>query len=81
MKAVLKFDLDDRSDDLAHKRCVKALDMAMVIWNFQNSRKELEGKIEKMEESDDPYNVLDLILKHFYEICEEEVVDIESLIE
>jgi hypothetical protein len=32
MKAILKFDLNEQDDILAHKRCVKSLDMALVLW-------------------------------------------------
>jgi hypothetical protein len=32
MKAILKFDLNEQDDILAHKRCVKSLDMAFVLW-------------------------------------------------
>jgi hypothetical protein len=32
MKAILKFDLNEQDDVLAHKRCVKSLDMAIALW-------------------------------------------------
>jgi hypothetical protein len=32
MKATLKFDLNEQDDVLAHKRCVKSLDMAIALW-------------------------------------------------
>ena len=34
MKAQLKFDLNDPDDINAHMRCVKAFDMAIVLWDF-----------------------------------------------
>jgi hypothetical protein len=81
MKAVLEFDLNDRDDDMAHKRCIKALDMALVIWDFTyNSKKTLKSKIET-DKITDPYEVLDLVYQHFNELCNEEVVNIDSLIE
>jgi hypothetical protein len=33
-KATLTFDLDDFDDRLEHLRCVKSLDMALVIWEL-----------------------------------------------
>ena len=35
MKAILEFDLNDNDDREAHLRCVKSLEMAIVIWNIQ----------------------------------------------
>jgi hypothetical protein len=34
MKAVLKFDLNDEEERMAHFRCVKSLDMALAMWDF-----------------------------------------------
>ena len=35
MKAILEFNLDDEDDRMAHLRCVKATDMAIVLFNIQ----------------------------------------------
>ena len=35
MKATLEFDLDDTDDSMAHKRCVKSLDMALSIFEIK----------------------------------------------
>lgn len=78
MKAQLIFDLNDRDDDMAHKRCIKSMDMALVIWEFQHNRKRtLEENIEKL----DKYEVLDLVFEEFNRICDEYVVDVDALIE
>ena len=37
MKATLEFNLDDVNDRMAHHRCVKALDMALVLWEIQHN--------------------------------------------
>lgn len=34
MKAVLEFDLDNPDDAMAHMRCVKAKDMALMLFEF-----------------------------------------------
>jgi hypothetical protein len=40
MKAILKFDLDDPDDAMAHKRCIHSTGLALVIWEMiHNSRK------------------------------------------
>jgi hypothetical protein len=36
MTAELKFNLDEPDDVQAHLRCVKALDMALCLWDFNN---------------------------------------------
>lgn len=35
MKATLTFNLSDSEDNYSHKRCVKAKDMAMLLWELQ----------------------------------------------
>lgn len=43
MKAQLNFDLDDPEDRMNHMRCVKALDMALALWDISyRMLKELE---------------------------------------
>lgn len=36
MTAELKFNLDEPDDVQAHLRCIKALDMALCLWDFNN---------------------------------------------
>jgi hypothetical protein len=51
MKAVLKFDLNEEDDVLAHKRCVKALDMALALWDIdQHLRSEAKYKDNEVAE-------------------------------
>jgi hypothetical protein len=43
MKATLEFNLDDPDDRMAHLRCVKALDMALALFEINyNLRKKVE---------------------------------------
>jgi hypothetical protein len=37
MEATLKFNLDNIDDVMAHKRCTKALDMALVLWEIEHN--------------------------------------------
>jgi hypothetical protein len=34
MKGILEFNLDDQEDEVAYMRCVKAKDMALVLWDM-----------------------------------------------
>ena len=45
MKAILEFNLDEPEDEKAHLRCVKALDMACLLWYMERERcKLINGK-------------------------------------
>jgi len=49
MKAVLEFNLDEFDDKLAHNRCVKSLDMALMLFDlnkliFEYKQKEITLK-------------------------------------
>ena len=37
MKAKLTFDLNDPDDRLEHERCVKSLDIALVLWELTHT--------------------------------------------
>jgi len=63
MKATLEFNLTDLDEARAHLRCIKALDMACVLWELRNIRKEIEWMEEQGELSAD--RVMDKILEHF----------------
>lgn len=34
MKAILEFDLNEPEDEMAHLRCVKSLEMMLVLWEI-----------------------------------------------
>jgi hypothetical protein len=63
MKARLEFDLNEPDDIKNHLRCIKALDMALVLWELRNIRKELEWMEEQGELSSE--TVMTKILEHF----------------
>jgi hypothetical protein len=63
MKALLEFNLTDPDEARAHLRCIKALDMAFVLWELRNIRKELEWMEEQGELSAE--QVMQKILEHF----------------
>jgi hypothetical protein len=56
MKAILEFNLEDPDDRISHLRCVRALDMACVLFEIRN----IPNKIKHREEVS-VGEVLDLI--------------------
>jgi len=51
MEAILKFNLDEPDDRMAHFRCVKATDMAIVLFEIQhNLRRKCEDSTDKIFE-------------------------------
>jgi len=72
MEAILKFNLDDPDDRMAHLRAVQSTDMAIVLFHIlHNSKKEMENKTGLD---------LDEVWEHFYQVCEDNNVDIDRLI-
>lgn len=63
MKATLEFNLTDPDEARSHLRCIKALDMACVLWELRNIRKELEWMEEQGELTSE--RVMDKLLEHF----------------
>jgi len=84
MKAILEFDLNDSDDQLAHKRCVLATEMALVIWQLSyNTKKEVERIIENAKEDDkniNAYDGVDLVFEKLNDLLEEHGIKIDSLI-
>lgn len=81
MKAILEFNLDEREDDQALKRCHKSLAMAMVLFDFAyNSRKGIEYELEGREDMD-AFGAVELCFKRFFELLDEHSIIIDDLIE
>lgn len=81
MKATLDFDLSDHDDVMDHKRCVKALDMALVLWEFyHNSKKSLEYKMDADSEFT-RYDAIEAVFEHFRELLDEYGVIINDLVD
>ena len=84
-KAILKFDLNEPDDRMAHLRAVKSLDMASFIFQLtSNTKKELEHYLEsrdiKGEEELKDYEVLNKVFEKIYELVEEYGINIDELI-
>ncbi len=78
MKVKLTFDLDDFDDRLSHERCVKSLDMALVLWEVMtNSYRSLTNGYDE----DDAYHKgVDAVYDHLKELLYEHNVDVDKLI-
>jgi hypothetical protein len=76
MKAQLVFNLDDPDDAMAHLRCVKSLDMALVLW-------EMSGKIRSIVDTseDGKYIDADLIWDAWNEAMENYDINLHKLVQ
>lgn len=78
-EGILKFDLNDFDDRIAHLRAVKSLDMALALWSIiHNTKKNLEWSFESQEI--DKYEALDLVYEKIHEILDEHNINIDDLI-
>jgi len=78
-EAILKYDLNDSDDCMAHMRAVKSLDMARALWDItHNTKKSLEWSMEGKEI--DKYEALELVYEKIYEILEEHNIKLDDLI-
>jgi len=82
MKAVLEFDLDNPDDVLSHKRCMKALDMACILFEIQhNLKKKLTHKFESQPTSWDVFDGVDETFRYINNLFEEYDINLEEIIE
>ena len=79
MKGILEFDLDERFDVEAHKRAVKSLDLAMVLYDMdQYLRAQTKYAPDSM-----PSEVYDALIEtrdKLHEIMSERSIDLDELI-
>ncbi len=78
-EGILKFDLNDPDDRMAHLRAVKSLDMAMALWDIvHNTKKGLEWSMEGKEI--DKYDALELVYEKIHEILNDHNIITDELI-
>ena len=78
-EAILKYDLNDSDDAMAHMRAVKSLDLALALWDItHNTKKRIEWSLESKELN--KYEVLDLVYERIYEILDEHNIKLDDLI-
>jgi hypothetical protein len=75
MEATLRFNLDDPDDNMAHQRCVKALDMALALWDFSGKLRAIVDTSEDGKWIDE-----DVVWKAWNEILEERGINLNQLI-
>ena len=82
MRAILEFDLNNQEDEKSLNRCLKATDMASVIWEFtHNSRKKIEREFESETKGVDVFDGIERCFEHFYKLLEDSNVNINELYE
>jgi hypothetical protein len=78
-EAILKYDLNDSDDCMAHMRAVKSLDMAFVLWELiNNSKRSLERAMHEKEMN--KYEALDMVYERIYELMDEHNIKLDDLI-
>ena len=78
-EAILKYDLNDSDDAMAHMRAVKSLDMALALWELlNNSKRTLERAMHEKEM--DKYEALDMVYERIYELMDEHNIKLDDLI-
>ena len=80
MKATFEFDMNDQDDIMAHLRCTKSTDMALILWNIiYNHKKEFEHFIEA-DKYETQYDLLDAVFQKISNELEYRSVNIDDLI-
>ena len=79
MQAQLIFDLDDQDDQVAHLRAVKALDLAMALWDMDHY---LRSKTKHAPDSmsSEVYDALQETRDELYRIMSHHSISLDELI-
>lgn len=77
MQATLTFNLDNIDDRIAHLRAVKAMDLALSIWNIQEL---LRDRLKYEGLSDLQYDEAETIKNKINEILNEHNICIDELL-
>lgn len=79
MEAILKFDLNEFDDQVAHMRAVKALDLCLMINDFEE---ELRKLVKYAPDSlpEEKYQGYVEVQEKFYEIMNQHSINMEQLI-
>lgn len=81
MEAILKFNLDEHDDEQAHLRCVKALDMALILWDMdQYLRSKMKYGNKDSMLSDDTYKALEDAREELRESMSSRGINLDELI-
>lgn len=83
MRATIEFNLSDPDQAMEHYRCIKATDLALVLWELASSRKGIERIIDAARDEDkniDAYDGADLVYEKLYKLMEEHGVFLDKII-
>jgi hypothetical protein len=79
MKAILKYDMSDPDDIMAHLRAVKSLDMALLLWELAyNTKKSIQSEIEHNKL--DAYDAVDKVFDKLWHEMNERGINLDELI-
>lgn len=74
MKAILEFNLDDADDIISHERCVKAEDMAIILWELVHN---IQKKTEYLNDDIEP---IDYVFNWINEEMQDRGINIDKLL-
>jgi len=79
MKAKLEFDLDNPDDRMGHMRCVKATDMALMLWDI---KQKIRSKLKYSNDlSEDELHQWEVMQDEFYSIADDYGINLDLLIQ
>lgn len=79
MVAKLEFDLTDVDDRMAHLRCVKATDMALMLWGINQK---IRSKLKYSDDlSEDELHQWEVMQDEFYSIADNYGINLDELIQ
>ncbi len=82
MKAILEFNLDDHEDRMAHLRCAKSVDMAIVLHEIlHNLEKKVQHEVSCFEADSDPSDGVYATFRNIRELIHDRGIIIDDLIE
>ena len=78
MVGKLEFDLDDIDDRMAHLRCVKSTDMALMLWDI---KQKIRSKLKYSDDlSEDELHQWEVMQDEFYSIADDYGINLDLLI-
>jgi len=81
MKAILEFDLDDADDRMAHLRCIKSTDMAIVLWKIlTNMEESVTYEVNNSKADSEPSDGVYAAFCKIREVCHENGINIDDLL-
>ena len=82
MEAILKFNLDNPDDKIEHMRCVKATDMAIVLFEItHNLKRTLESRFESQPQPRDEFDGIEETFSEIYKLMDEHGINLNELIQ